>query len=134
MKKDRITTYFEYKGYGSSKSFCKRLGISDSHVTEIDSRRKNTTLEIALRSNSEFSDLNFDWLWTGKGEMLISSKSSVKYDNSGHEEDNKCNKTVISDNGKELRSDQIDILKKWDKITDCRKRCALLALMDSMEG
>lgn len=130
MKKDRITTYFEYKGYGSSKSFCKRLGISDSHVTEIDSRKKNTTLEIALRSNSEFSDLNLDWLWTGEGEMVLPPKLAVEYDNADHEEDNDRTKPVTSYESEKftsLRPDQKKMLAVWEKL-DCEQRIALMAL------
>ena len=130
MKKTRLTTYFEYKGYSSSKSFCKRLGISDSHVTEIDSRKKNTTLEKALRSNSEFSDLNFDWLWTGNGKMILTPGYVAEYDSSNYAEDNSCSVPVSCDRPEPfspLRTDQKKILAVWDKL-DCEQRIALMAL------
>src|SRR5690349_17534393 len=71
MKKERLRKYWEYKGYKSAKAFAAALGISDSHIAEVDQRVDNRKLLLALRSKSECYDLNIDWFETGEGEMLL---------------------------------------------------------------
>lgn len=89
--------------------------------------------EAVVRELERIYLMSRKWYESGEGSMI---RESVKYDDSDHEEDNSRRKPVTSDAGEQfsgLRFDQIDLLKKWDKIKDCRKRCAILALMDSME-
>jgi len=68
-KKDRLEKYLQHKGIGPT-AFARALGISNSHVSEINSRRNNRTLYLAIRSNPDFSDCNTEWIDTGEGEML----------------------------------------------------------------
>jgi hypothetical protein len=79
MKKERITEYLKYKGYKSAKSFALVLGISDSHITEADSRKENRALIDALRSKSEFSDLNLEWFKLGVGEMIVGTVAAPEF-------------------------------------------------------
>jgi hypothetical protein len=78
MKKERITQYWKFKGFKSAKAFALELGLSDSHISEIDQRTDNRELLLKLRSKSEFNDLNHDWLKDGIGEMLIDGYSKYK--------------------------------------------------------
>lgn len=69
-KKERLSKYLKLKGIGPT-AFARAIGISNSHVSEINTRNNNRTLYLAIRSNLDFSDCNTEWIDTGKGAMLI---------------------------------------------------------------
>jgi hypothetical protein len=69
-KKERIQKFWEGKGCTTAKAFVGKLGISASHISEIDTRKDNSKLQAAIYSNPEFSDLNWHWLQTGEGDMF----------------------------------------------------------------
>lgn len=75
-KKDRLEKYLKYKGIKPTP-FARALGISNSHVSEINTRKNNRTLYMAIQSNPDFSDCNTDWIDTGKGEMLRSEAQRI---------------------------------------------------------
>lgn len=77
MKKERLKKYWQSKGYKSAKAFASALGISDSHISEIDQRSDSRKLLLAIRSIPEFNDLDLIWLETGEGEMLKQPQSSA---------------------------------------------------------
>lgn len=68
-KKERLSKYLEYKGIKPT-AFAKAIGVSNSHVSEIDQRKNNSTLFLAIKSAPAFFDCNTDWIATGQGEML----------------------------------------------------------------
>lgn len=115
-----------FKGDGAIAEITRALNsagyrYSPQHVGAVLNTKKKPLNGIFVKKVMKALDIK---------ESEISNKDSEIYqslEDSGE-------KPTVSDNCKELRPDQIDVLKKWDKITDCRKRCALLALMDSMEG
>jgi transcriptional regulator with XRE-family HTH domain len=68
-KKERLEKYLKYKGIKPT-AFARALGISNSHISEINTRKNNRTLYLAIQSSPDFLDLNTEWIDTGKGEML----------------------------------------------------------------
>ena len=85
-KKDRLEKYLQFKGVKPT-AFAAALGISNSHVSEINNRKTNRTLYYAISKNPAFSDCNTDWIDTGNGEMLAREKSdfSISEDVGGYE-------------------------------------------------
>jgi transcriptional regulator with XRE-family HTH domain len=67
-KKERLEKYLKYKGIKPT-AFARALGISNSHISEINTRKNNRTLYLAIQSSPDFLDLNTEWIDTGEGEM-----------------------------------------------------------------
>lgn len=72
-KKERLERYLEYKRIKPT-AFAKAIAISNSHVSEINTRKNNRTLYLAIRSSPDFSDCNTEWIDTGEGEMLMPAR------------------------------------------------------------
>lgn len=115
MKKpeNRIQSVMDYLGMNKN-SFSKEIGMS-SNVTIgriINENRKphSTTLKKIV---SRFPQINYEWLLTGEGEMLITSKS-------GLDENiifaNETSNTLNEDNMKILTEMMTVISKQSDQI------------------
>jgi len=73
-KKERLEKYLKYKGIKPTPA-ARALGISNSHISEINTRKNNRTLYMAIQSNPDFLDCNTEWIDTGTGEMLLNKYS-----------------------------------------------------------
>lgn len=71
--KERLIEFLDYKNVSKSE-FGRRIGVSSAFVTSI---RKSIQPDKILAIQSNFSDLNTDWLLTGNGEMLKKSAEST---------------------------------------------------------
>ena len=64
----RITRVRKHKGM-SQKEFSTTIGISQSYLSEVESGKSKPSLELLSGIVNRFSDINADWLLTGRGEM-----------------------------------------------------------------
>lgn len=73
--KDRIIQFIEFKRI-SINAFEKSIGASKSYI----SNTKNISAEVASNILLIYSDLSAEWLFRGKGEMLLSDSSHIMLD------------------------------------------------------
>lgn len=115
-----------FKGDGAIAEITRALNAAGyrytpQHVGGILSTKKKPLNGIFVKKVMKALDIK---------ESEISNEYSKRYQSL----EDAGEKPIVSDNCKELRPDQIDVLKRWDKIKDCKKRGALLIIMESMEG
>ena len=77
---ERLRQFIEYLGI-SIRNFEQKISVSNGLIARFLS--KNTTIQSDVLSKicDTFSNLNPDWLLTGKGEMLRGSVSEAPPDN-----------------------------------------------------
>lgn len=68
--KERIIEFIDYKKI-SIQSFEKQVGLSNGAVYKMGDNTRRKTLDLI---SDKFPDLNYNWLLTGEGEMINSSK------------------------------------------------------------
>lgn len=62
----RILKHYEH----SPSSFADKLGVQRSSISHLLSGRNKPGFDFLSRMITEFTDLNIDWVLTGKGNML----------------------------------------------------------------
>jgi phage repressor protein C with HTH and peptisase S24 domain len=68
------------RGPNAQKEFAKILGFSSSYLSEVESGKTKSSLELLIRI-SEITNCSLHWLLTGEGTMhLRSSESAVRED------------------------------------------------------
>lgn len=72
---DRILLILKIKNLSSSK-FAEEIGVQRSGISHILSGRNKPSLEFVQKLLNRFSDINAEWLISGKGEMLKSEPRS----------------------------------------------------------
>lgn len=75
--KERLSFYLSQKGINKSE-FGRRIGVSSAFIT---SMRKSIQPDKIAAIKQNFPDLNTDWLLTGEGVMLSTSKPPLISDN-----------------------------------------------------
>lgn len=65
----RIAKIIEYSGLTSSE-FADSVEVQRSSISHITSGRNKPSLEFIIKLKNRFSELNWDWLIYGEGEML----------------------------------------------------------------
>lgn len=66
---DRIRTIIKQK-CGSQKKFCELTGLNEKTLSSMLQRNSSPNYEFLSTLISAFSDINVDWLITGRGEMI----------------------------------------------------------------
>lgn len=77
--KQRITDYLKFKGI-SKLDFANTIGVSHSYLTSM--RKGMPTSKLAI-VQSNFPDLNIEWLVTGRGNMLNTPQQAMSVINNG---------------------------------------------------
>lgn len=77
--KQRITEYLKAKGI-SKLDFANTIGVSHSYLTSM--RKGMPTSKLAL-VQSNYPDLNIEWLVTGRGNMLNTPQQAMSVINNG---------------------------------------------------
>lgn len=70
---DRFTQVIEYSELTPAE-FAEEIGVQRSSISHIISGRNKPSLDFITKIKTAFPKLEWDWLITGKGEMLISEK------------------------------------------------------------
>jgi transcriptional regulator with XRE-family HTH domain len=106
---DRILLILKIKNLSSSK-FAEEIGVQRSGISHILSGRNKPSLEFMQKLLNRFSDINAEWLISGKGEMIKSEpgnkemevQTEINYrDNTKIADDLKNNKNYQTENTKE---------------------------------
>lgn len=66
--KDRIEYIMQNKGLTPSQ-FAKIIGIKQASLSHILTGRNNPSLDVIMKINQTFPEINLEWLLYGKGEM-----------------------------------------------------------------
>lgn len=72
--KDRLNKILAYEKLTPSK-FADIIGVQRSSVSHILSGRNNPSLDFMRKVLDQFTNISGDWLITGKGDMLKTSKA-----------------------------------------------------------
>jgi hypothetical protein len=134
-KKERLEIYLKYKGLKPTV-FAREIGISNSHVSEINNRNNNRTLYAAIRSKPDFLDCNTDWIATGEGEMLRQKESlpagAVHEARSNHSFRADALPTmVVTQISRPATPDEQELLGYFDALCDDQKK-ALMGVIKAM--
>ncbi|PQL95184.1 LexA family protein [Apibacter adventoris] len=68
---------FSIKKVNSYNDFAKKIGISSSLINEISKKRTNAGLIPIQNTVNKFTEINSEWLLTGKGEMLRNENKNL---------------------------------------------------------
>lgn len=112
---NRILQYIEYKGVSKYK-FYKQTGLSNGFLD------KNTNMgtDKCEKIIDVYSDLNAEWLITGKGQML---KSDILQDNSESFSHENCPLQPMIENQQKLIDAQSELINTQNGlIEDLRKQ------------
>lgn len=80
----RIKAYLKEKNISQNK-FAKAIGVSPAFVNNIS---KGIGADKLQRISNIFTDLNTDWLLTGKGNMLKDQSVSTDFENTNQQSEN----------------------------------------------
>lgn len=73
---DRITKVIEYSEM-SPAEFAEEIGVQRSSISHIISGRNKPSLDFITKIKSKFPDIEWNWLITGSGEMLIKEDAAA---------------------------------------------------------
>ncbi len=69
--REKILEFIENKGI-SSREFCRNISVSPNYF----SLKGAVQSDVMIKIYSIYPELNFDWLITGRGEMLITKSAA----------------------------------------------------------
>ena len=101
----RILKHYDH----SPSSFADKLGVQRSSISHLLSGRNKPGFDFLSRMVTEFTDLNIDWVLTGKGNMLkkpvLPPVNLTLFDTLNPAEDSPVDKSVTDDKKPEETSD-----------------------------
>lgn len=71
--KERIVEYLEYKGIGQNR-FEAMAGIPNGTISHA---KKSPSVDNLMKIANASPDLNWEWLLTGKGDMIINQGNEI---------------------------------------------------------
>lgn len=74
--KDRIIQIMQTEGLSKSE-FAEKIGVAVSLLSHILGGRNRPSLEVVMRINKAFPDINLQWLMYGTGEMHTSKSPEI---------------------------------------------------------
>lgn len=95
--KQRITEYLKAKGI-SKLDFANTIGVSHSYLTSM--RKGMPTSKLAL-VQSNYPDLNIEWLVTGRGNMLNTPQQAMSVINNGTNSGTMGNNVSVVNNNRQ---------------------------------
>ena len=98
--KQRISEYLKFK-HITKLDFANSIGVSHSYLTSMRKGMKNDKL---ARIQQVYPDLNIEWLVTGRGDMINTSRA-ITMTNSGNITGNGNNVNVVGFGGSPNNSD-----------------------------
>ncbi|MDR1200483.1 MAG: helix-turn-helix domain-containing protein [Tannerellaceae bacterium] len=76
-RKERIIEIMNYKKLSHSQ-FAEEVGIQRSTVSHIMKDRNKPSIRVCEKIIDRFTDINPDWLFSGKGEMIINENRTMQ--------------------------------------------------------
>lgn len=80
--KDRIIKIMQDEGMNKSE-FAEKIGVAVSLLSHIFGGRNNPSLDVVMRINKAFPDVNLQWLLYGEGEMRLSKGHEIPVNPTG---------------------------------------------------
>ncbi|MBX6361275.1 MAG: helix-turn-helix transcriptional regulator [Acidobacterium ailaaui] len=77
---DRLKQYLEYKGI-SHNAFNKSIGMSNAYIGKQIKNNASLGTDVVEKIVEVYTDLNLEWLITGKGPMLKEEKDGATSEN-----------------------------------------------------
>lgn len=115
--KDRINRILENYNL-SSAQFAEKIGVQRSSISHIISGRNKPSYDFIVKIIEHFSDLNPEWLLTGKGNML---KTSLNRLNSLQDSD-LFNQTTLNTKAPPQKASNQDDLSNTNHLNDIENR------------
>lgn len=103
--KQRITEYLKFKGI-SKLDFANTIGVSHSYLTSM--RKGMPTSKLAL-VQSNFPDLNIEWLVTGRGNMLNTPQHMSVINNGTNSGTMGNNVSVVNNNHQDNEVEEMSV-------------------------
>lgn len=78
--KDRLRQIIEYYNV-SVNAFSVKIGVSEAAIRRFLTDKNGLSVDTLTKISNIYSEINLDWLITGRGEMIFSQPSSASPQN-----------------------------------------------------
>lgn len=112
---DRITKVIEFSEL-SPAEFAEEIGVQRSSISHIISGRNKPSLDFITKIKSKFPDIEWDWLITGTGEMLISKEEAKIAEKQNYKQEDKPVKKSLPDLFSLINDEQFGYTETEDKV------------------
>ncbi len=112
---DRITKVIEFSEL-SPAEFAEEIGVQRSSISHIISGRNKPSLDFITKIKSKFPDIEWNWLITGTGEMLISKEEAKIVEKQNSKEEDKPVKKSLPDLFSLINEEQFGYTETEDKV------------------
>jgi len=112
---DRITKVIEFSEL-SPAEFAEEIGVHRSSISHIISGRNKPSLDFITKIKSKFPDIEWNWLITGTGEMLISKEEAKIVEKQNSKEEDKPVKKSLPDLFSLINEEQFGYTETEDKV------------------
>lgn len=112
---DRITKVIEFSEL-SPAEFAEEIGVQRSSISHIISGRNKPSLDFITKIKSKFPDIEWNWLITGTGEMLISKEEAKIAEKQNSKQEDKPVKKSLPDLFSLINDEQFGYTETEDKV------------------
>ena len=112
---DRITKVIEFSEL-SPAEFAEEIGVQRSSISHILSGRNKPSLDFITKIKSKFPDIEWNWLITGTGEMLISKEEAKIAEKQNSKQEDKPVKKSLPDLFSLINDEQFGYTETEDKV------------------
>ncbi|WP_312750672.1 helix-turn-helix domain-containing protein [Epilithonimonas hominis] len=112
---DRITKVIEFSEL-SPAEFAEEIGVQRSSISHIISGRNKPSLDFITKIKSKFPDIEWNWLITGTGEMLISKEEAKIAEKQNYKQEDKPVKKSLPDLFSLINDEQFGYTETEDKV------------------
>lgn len=112
---DRITKVIEFSEL-SPAEFAEEIGVQRSSISHIISGRNKPSLDFITKIKSKFPDIEWNWLITGTGEMLINKEENKTVEKQISKEEEKPAKKSLPDLFSLINDEQFGYTETEDKV------------------
>lgn len=112
---DRITKVIEFSEL-SPAEFAEEIGVQRSSISHIISGRNKPSLDFITKIKSKFPDIEWNWLITGTGEMLINKEENKIVEKQISKEEEKPAKKSLPDLFSLINDEQFGYTETEDKV------------------
>ncbi len=112
---DRITKVIEYSEM-SPAEFAEEIGVQRSSISHIISGRNKPSLDFITKIKSKFPDIEWNWLITGSGEMLIKEDAASPSEPEVSKPEEKPAKKSLPDLFSLINDEQFGYTETEDKV------------------
>ena len=112
---DRITKVIEFSEL-SPAEFAEEIGVQRSSISHIISGRNKPSLDFITKIKSKFPDIEWNWLITGTGEMLINKEENKTVEKQISKEEEKPAKKSLPDLISLINDEQFGYTETEDKV------------------